>query len=166
MQDAQTIDAMVIAMQAQVDAKFGAGKVTVNKGAIYTVPDSVTSNPVSSNEIAITTNASIQFDTTRTGSGWKATDVVPAVSGLYTSFNTAATSSAELVTSTVILDHVGRGSNGGDLIIGGLSTGVTSASKGVQQFNITVEDTSKLSNITSTNNTLQVVNIVNGTTDV
>jgi len=54
----------------------------------------------------------------------------------------------------------------GDLIIGGLSTGATSSSKGVQQFDITVQDTSKLSNINSTNNTLQVVNIVNGTTDV
>jgi hypothetical protein len=166
MQDAQSITDMVAALQIQADAAFGAGIVTVAKGGAYSVPDSVTGNTVTSNEITLSTNAAISFDTTRAGSGWKATDTVPAISGLYTSYNTTSASSTDLVTSTVILDHVGRGSNGGDLIIGGLSTGATSASRGVQQFDITVQDSSKLSNILSTNNTLQVVNIVNGTTDV
>ena len=67
-----------------------------------------------------------------------------------------------LITSTIILDNVGRGSNGGDLVVGGLSTGDTSNSKGVEQFDIIVQRTSKLQTISSTNNTLQVVNIVNG----
>jgi hypothetical protein len=42
-----------------------------------------------------------------------------------------------------------------------MSTGYTSTSKGVQQFDITVERDSKLEVISSTNNTLQVVNLVN-----
>lgn len=166
MQAAQTIDEMIAAMQIQADAAFGAGSVTVSKGVAYTVPDSVTSSTVSGNEIKLTTEAAIQFDTTRAGSGWKATETVPAISGLYTSFNTASASTTDLVTSTIILDNVGRGSNGGELIVGGLSVGDTSSSKGVQQFDITVEDTSKLDGISSTNDTLRVVNIVNGTTDV
>lgn len=68
-----------------------------------------------------------------------------------------------LITSTVILDNVGRGSMGGDLVIGGMSTGTTSESKGVEQFDITVEQSSQLQRIASTNDTLEVVNIVNGT---
>jgi len=67
-----------------------------------------------------------------------------------------------LITSTVILDNVGRGSMGGDLVIGGMSVGTTSDSKGVEQFDITVEESSQLQKIASTNDTLEVVNIVNG----
>jgi hypothetical protein len=74
----------------------------------------------------------------------------------------AAVANTDLVTSTIILDHVGRGSTGGDLVIGGLSTGDTSNSRGVQQFDITVKQDSKLEIISSTNDTLQVVNIKNG----
>jgi len=53
---------------------------------------------------------------------------------------------------------------GGDLIIGGLSTGATSDSKGVERFDITVERTSELQEINSTNNTLEEMYIVNGVT--
>lgn len=165
MQDAKTLPEMVTAMQAAADAYFGAGAVTVTLGSAYTVKDSVTGNDVTGNEIVVSakSSAKIVFSTTEAGSGWLATDTVPAVSGLYTSFTTGGTVDTELVTSTVVLDYVGRGSMGGDLVIGGLSVGDTSTSKGVQQFNITVEDDSKLQTIQSTNNTLQVVNIVNGT---
>ncbi len=67
-----------------------------------------------------------------------------------------------LVTSTIILDDVGRGSNGGNLVVGGLSIGDTSPSLGVNQFDITVDRNSKLEAITSTNNALKEVYIVNG----
>ena len=50
---------------------------------------------------------------------------------------------------------VGRGSTGGDLVVGGLSVGETSTSKGVQKFLIEVQDNSKLQTINSTNNTLK-----------
>lgn len=165
MQDAQTLAEMVTAMQDAADATLGAGAVTVSLGSSYTVPDSVTGDNVTGNEIVLTAETNVEFDTTMVGSGWLATETVPAISGLYTSFNQNSASTTDLVTSTIVLDNVGRGSNGGDLIVGGLSVGDTSSSKGVQQFDITVEDNSKLSNILSTNNTLRVVNIVNGTTD-
>lgn len=66
-----------------------------------------------------------------------------------------------LITSSIILDNVGRGSTGGDLVIGGLSTGATSTSQGVEQFDIIVQQSSKLQYLSSTNNTLEVVNLVN-----
>jgi len=162
MQSATTFAEMIAAMQAAADAVFGAGAVVVAAGINYSVPDSVSGNDVTGTEITITANASIVFDTTVAGSGWLATETVPAVSGLYTSFNQDTTAATDLVTSTVILDNVGRGSNGGDLVIGGLSVGDTSNSHGVQQFDITVEDSSRLQTINSTNNTLQEVYIVNG----
>ena len=59
---------------------------------------------------------------------------------------------------------MGRGSTGGDLVIGGLSVGDTSNSLGVERFEIEVRDNSKLQTINSTNNTLQEVVIKNGAT--
>lgn len=164
-QNAKTFAEMVTALQAAADGVFGAGVVTVTTGSTYTVPDSVTNKNVQGTEIVLSAKGNIKFDTTVAGSGWLATDTVPAVSGLYTSYNTNVQSTTALVTSTIVLDNVGRGSNGGDLIVGGLSNGETSSSKGVQRFDITVEDNSKLSNILSTNNTLREVYIVNGVTD-
>ena len=71
------------------------------------------------------------------------------------------TVTTNLITSTVVLDDVGRGSMGGDLVIGALSTGETSNSTGVQQFDIFVDRNSELQNITSTANTLQEVYVSN-----
>ena len=165
-QTAQTFAQLVVALQAAANGFFvPAGVVTVATGGTYTVPDSVSGNTVTGTEIVLSASGNITFDTTPVGSGWLATETVPAISGLYTSFNTNISSTSALVTSTIILDNVGRGSNSGDLIIGGLSTGETSPSKGVERFDITVEDNSKLSNIVSTNNTLREVHIKNGTTD-
>lgn len=95
-------------------------------------------------------------------SGWIASDPVPPDSSLFTNMETGSDSSEDLVTSKIILDDVGRGSNGGALVVGGLSVGETSNSKGVERFEITVERTSRLTNIDSTNNTLMEVTIVNG----
>jgi len=72
-----------------------------------------------------------------------------------------ATPTRELITSTIVLDNVGRGSTGGDLVIGGLSAGQTSTSIGVERFDITVEDNSALQQIESTNDALREVYIVN-----
>ena len=74
------------------------------------------------------------------------------------------TVTSNLVTANILLDDVGRGSMGGDLVVGGLSTGDTSDSKGVEQFDIIVERSSELQEIQSTNNTLEEVYIVNGET--
>jgi len=162
-QDAQTFPEMVAALQAAADGVFGAGTVTVSTGATYTVPDSVTGAQVQGTEIVLAARGNIEFSTPA-GSGWLATDVVPAISGLHTSYTVGGATATELVTSTIILDDVGRGSTGGDLVVGGMSVGETSTSKGVEKFLIEVQDNSKLQTINSTNNTLREVVIVNGVT--
>ncbi|MGJ8605978.1 MAG: hypothetical protein ACSHXH_17815 [Marivita sp.] len=77
----------------------------------------------------------------------------------------------ELIRLNVELDDVGKGSMGGDAMFGAMSTGRqdgddgTSDSIGIQQFDIEVDRSSQLQTIASTNNSLQVVNIVNGEND-
>ena len=66
-----------------------------------------------------------------------------------------------LITSDVVLDNVGRGSEGGDLEIGGMST-----RGGVEKFDLIVEDSSWITNARSTNETLEVVTIVNSAESV
>lgn len=100
---------------------------------------------------------------TRATVGWNASGGLPsdnAFSAIVT--QGAPITESFLITSTVILDHVGRSSMGGDLLIGGQSVGTTSTSRGVEQFDITVERSSKLQQIASTNDTLQVVTISSG----
>lgn len=160
---AQTYAELAAAFQAAANAQFGAGVVTVSVGKDYTATDTTTGTVVSGKEITISAAGAFTF-TTPAGSGWVASGVVPANSGLHTNFNTAASSATDLVTVKVILDDVGRGSTGGDLVIGGLSTGITSTSKGVERFEIRVDDNSKLQNIDSTNNSLKEVVLTNGTT--
>lgn len=76
--------------------------------------------------------------------------------------------STALITSNIIVDNVGQGGSpqfynysgstegaGGDIIIGSMAT-----SGGVQQFNIDVQRTSWNNSVQTTNNVLQVVNIV------
>ena len=162
-QNAQTFPEMVAALQAAADAVFGAGAVTVATGATYTVPDSVTGAQVQGTEIVLAAKGNITFSTPA-GSGWTATETVPAISGLHTAYTVGGATSTELVTSNIILDDVGRGSTGGDLVVGGLSVGETSTSKGVQKFLIEVQDNSKLQTINSTNNTLREVVLTSGVT--
>lgn len=162
-QNAQTFAEMVTALQAAADAVFGAGAVTVATGATYTVPDSVTGAQVQGTEIVLAAKGNITF-TTPAGSGWTATETVPAISGLHTAYTVGGATSTELVTSNIILDDVGRGSTGGDLVVGGLSVGETSTSKGVEKFLIEVQDNSKLQTINSTNNTLREVVLTSGVT--
>lgn len=74
----------------------------------------------------------------------------------------------ELIRLNVELDDVGKGSMGGDAMFGAMSTGrqsgddASSDSIGIQQFDITVDRSSQLQTINSTNNALEVVTIVNG----
>jgi hypothetical protein len=160
---AQTYTELAAAFQAAADKQFGAGAVTVTVGSDFSVTDTTTAQSVSGKEVVMKTSSAFTF-TTPAGSGWVAAGVVPANSGLHTNFSQGSITNTDLVTSTIVLDDVGRGSTGGDLVIGGLSVGDTSTSKGVERFDITVEDNSKLQNIDSTNNTLREVSIVNGST--
>lgn len=73
----------------------------------------------------------------------------------------------ELISLKVVLDDVGKGSAGGDLVAGAMSTGTQlgddakSDSIGIQLFNIHVDQTSNLQTISSTNNSLEEVFIDN-----
>lgn len=87
------------------------------------------------------------------------------------SLSTVRITEEELIRLNVELDDVGKGSMGGDALFGAMSTGRqtgddgTSDSIGIQQFDIEVDRSSQLQTINSTNNALEVVNIVNGEND-
>ena len=162
-QDAQTYVQMAAAFQAALDAEFGPGAAKATVGDNFTVVDPASRIAVTGQNIVLTTNTNAVF-TTPAGSGWLAEGTAPPLSNFYTNYFTGSTASASLVTSTVVLDDVGRGSTGGDLVIGGLSAGLTSSSLGVQRFEIEVQDNSKLESMNSTNNTLREVTIKNGVT--
>ncbi len=134
-------------------------------GANFTVTDPISNNQVTGKSIILTATSGVTI-TAPTGSGWYNTTnaSVPPTSNIYTTYNTGTSSVTELVTSTIVLDNVGRGSTGGDLVVGGLSVGATSTSKGVERFEIEVRDNSKLQTINSTNDALREVVLTNGVT--
>lgn len=89
---------------------------------------------------------------------------VPPTSSLYTNQFTGSAVSNALITSTIIVDDVGRGATSGDLMIGSLAIGTTGSGSpaGVERFEITVERNSRLQNIDSTANSLKEVVLKNG----
>ncbi len=90
--------------------------------------------------------------------------------------NEVPTTIVDLVTVNVELYKAGRGAEGGDLTIGGMSTDMNNVwdysksaiKEGVERFNISVEGNatqfSSLASLQSTNNTLEEVNVVSKTT--
>lgn len=62
------------------------------------------------------------------------------------------------IETNIVLDGVGRSSEGGAMVIGSMGT-----RDGVEVFNVTVEDTSWLQALASTNNILEIVNVNQGT---
>ncbi|MFN9748448.1 MAG: beta strand repeat-containing protein [Burkholderiales bacterium] len=157
---ATTFADLQAAFQAAANAQFGAGVVSVSLGTNFSVIDPLSGKTVTGTNVVLQVNG----DYTVTPIGWSKSGTTPAGSNIYTNYTTVASTSTDLVTSKIVLDDVGRGSHGGDLVVGGLSVGTTSTSQGVQRFEITVEDNSKLTSVASTNNTLREVTIVNGTT--
>lgn len=165
--DALTYADLLTAIKAAVAAVPELASFTVALGANFTVSDTL-GTIQTGQTITLTSNAGGTISATGTGAGWVATGTVPASSGLHTNMGVATNNTTDLVTSKIILDDVGRGSTGGDLVVGGLSVGGsvggTSSSMGVQRFEIEVRDNSKLETINSTNNTLREVTIKNGVT--
>ena len=138
---------------------------TVTLGSNFNRFDTVSGSSVTGTSIILTDTGSTSALSLHPTIGWATpTGTVPPSSGLHTNISTAGVTTTSLVTSKVILDDVGRGSTGGDLVIGSLSVGDTSSSKGVERFEIEVRDNSKLQTINSTNNTLKEVTITSGTT--
>ena len=105
--------------------------------------------------------------------GWLAANGMPAITASTAEIVAGDTSSqANLITANLVLDNAGRGAslqhNGyagftegasGDVVIGSEAT-----SGGVQDFEVKVNKGSWINSLSSTNNTLQVVNIKNGDT--
>ena len=162
--DAQTYPELLTAVQAAVAANPALAGITVSLGANVTRTDTISGQAVQVTPLILSNSGTAALASVTTGSAWLAQTGVPASSGLHTYMSNHGTISTDKVTSKVILDDVGRGSTGGDLVIGGLSVGDTSTSYGVERFEIEVRDNSKLQTINSTNNTLQEVTIKNGVT--
>lgn len=161
---AQTYADLLAAIKTAVANTPAISNFVVTLGSGFTAADTLSGRVQSGSEIVITNPGagSIVLDNT---SGWLANAPVPPSSGLHTAILTApASTTAFKITSTIILDDVGRGSNGGDLVIGGLSVGDTSSSIGVERFEVTVERNSKLQTMNSTDNKLEEVVFVNGVT--
>ncbi len=156
--NAKTYAELVAAINTAIAATPGAAGVSAKVGATFTEVNgvSVTGNYVvlSDAQGRAFTNGGFTHSENNTGrftelGNFDTVDAIPV---------------NQPVTATIVLDNVGRGSTGGDLVVGGLSVGDTSTSKGVQVFDITVERSSKLQNISSTNKSLEQVILKNGTT--
>ena len=159
--DATTYTGLLTAINAQIAADSTLSTtVTAAISGNFTARDTDTGTQSTGSVITLTNSG----DDTFTVGSWIASEGVPANSSLHTAQDILPPAVAgNLITSTIILDDVGSKSMGGDLIVGGISTGITSDSMGVERFDITVERSSELQEIQSTNNTLQEVYIVNGT---
>jgi hypothetical protein len=157
-----TYQAVADAVNAGLKTAGLSDKVVAAVSDSFTRFDSDTSKVVSGGQtIKLTATNALLSNV----ASWVTAGDQPANSNLYANVSAPnPVSISPKVTSTVILDDVGRGSTGGDLVIGGLSVGDTSNSLGVERFEIEVRDNSKLQTIASTNNTLQEVVIKNGVT--
>lgn len=75
--------------------------------------------------------------------------------------NAEAVTTSFVVESDITVDNVGRGSNGGEIVIG--STSSSNSSTGVERINVIVENSSVVSDISSTNDALKEITLTNGT---
>jgi hypothetical protein len=99
--------------------------------------------------------------------GFAQIEDAPGEYNVYGRLNSDSTETEELTETNIVLDKVGRGSDGGEIIVGGMSTNGEnefnggSGSKGIHRFNVEVEgdatQPSDLAAMHSTNNTLEEV---------
>ena len=136
------------------------GKISVEMGSSFTGYDLQRGTSILLKNNGYSSGAGFEG---KAGDGWSTVDGTdPLDGGIYHRAVTEDTTPvSELVTSKILLDYVGSGSTGGDLVVGGQSDGYTSNSGGVQEFDIQVQRDSKLEVITSTNNSLREVYIQN-----
>lgn len=97
--------------------------------------------------------------------GWNTDSTDQALNGYKANITTTPpiAAAASLTQTNLELDNVGRGSKSGDVVLGNDSVGNYSDSAGIQQFNVEVDRTSWISHLSSTNNTLERVDLVNST---
>ncbi|MDQ1833615.1 hypothetical protein [Massilia scottii] len=158
--NAQTYPELLAAIRAQLAVTPGLEKLVATLGGKFETYDSQSGHLLSGTEIVIT-NPGTGTMTTDNTSGWLS-PVIPNDAYMHKALPIGpAAAGRALITSTVVLDGVGRGGTGGDLVIGAKAT-ATLAQPGVEAFNITVENSSRLQTINSTYNKLESVNLVNG----
>jgi hypothetical protein len=125
-------------------------------------PETGTSYDIPSIEIS-KLDDNVVGDFAQDASHWDASGSIPGDSAYYSRVEDEASSVINALTMTnVILDRVGKDCDGGELVIGSESV---DACAGIQQFNIDVDRDSYLSLLASTNDTLEVVNVENISTN-
>ncbi len=155
-----TYSALVTAINSLLDSQ-GYSTITASLGSSFSAINSDDGNSYQGTTIVLTNSGPEELGI----GGWIASGNLPADSNLHTSQSTVApATSSELTQTDIIFDEVGSGSKGGDFIAGEMSNNAgTSGTAGIQQFNVVVQGDSWLNSITSTNNTLEVINITNDT---
>lgn len=158
--DATTYTELTALINAELAAQGLSGTVTAKEGATFTKFDDTGVAHIGT-VITLTNSGDESFDVTGTNGGWLYDGEAPADANTSYKMDTAApVTTDKLITSQVIVDNVGRGSEGGDLEIGTMST-----RGGVEQFDVLVEDSSWLNSMYSTNEALEVVDIKTSTED-
>ena len=169
-----THEAYVAALQANLAAQQAAGTipadltVTLDYGNTRQtgLENGALSKPIPA--IVVSSTSGVLVPT-----GFARPENTPGEYDVYGRFDNEA-SATSFVTVNVELEKVGRGAEGGDLTIGGMATDQNLSNnwdysgdalkEGVEQFNVTVSgdatQNSSLASLQSTNNTLQIVNVV------
>ena len=158
---AETYAQLLSAIQAALAAQPQLASVTASLGLPFQVK-SLDDRLLTGTTIVLTSSKGEQFGTHPGQSNVIVPPgLVPPASEVIhqriTSLDLAAASGASV---RVVLDDVGRGGLGGDLVVGALSDDI----KGIERFAIEVRDSSQLQTISSTNNALREVVLVNGAT--
>jgi hypothetical protein len=158
-----TYAGLVTAINAKLISEGLGSQYVVTLGDAFTQIETtkdVTS--VNGNDILITSLAGVQF--TKDALTFSVGTVNSNVANLIASnadVKSNSVVSTTKVESTITVDNVGRGSNGGEIIIGSTSNSVNST--GVERINVIVENSSVVHDISSTNNALKEITLKNGT---
>lgn len=140
-------------------AEAGYTSITASLGETFSKYSSDDGELYSGTTIVLTNTGSEELGSV----GWVADGAVPAETNVHTNITNEDPAVTTYLTQTDIeLDNVGRGSESGDLRVGNMSTG-DSGSAGIQQFNVTVHDSSWITSLSTTNDDLEEVYVVNST---
>lgn len=152
------------------------GKINVDLGSDFIKFDGNTGKQVTGQQVVLSTAPGVDGSFTidqPSGDGWSATGTLPPTNSLAATMTPASDSSCPLITTNIELDNVGRvqwddasaclpdnaiyGSQAGDMVVGAMGT-----RGGVERFDVTVDEGSWLSSLSSTNNALRMVTVKNG----
>jgi Ca2+-binding RTX toxin-like protein len=165
---AQTYEELLAAIRTQVAATPALEKLVVSLGDAFQAYDTRSGQLLSGREIVLTNTGPGSIGVAP-GAGWLQPGADVDVGTLAAG---PASGARPLITSTIVLDNVGRGGVGGDLLVGAAPAPEATPRPfpyddmrerlGIEAFNISVERSSVLQAIKSTDNTLQTVTLSNG----